>query len=319
MTQERFLHVDYENLMHRARHAPKGTPEEISSTAVRIILVSILRALENYSPTRLVIACETRSWRKDVYEPYKKNRILRLQEKTSAELETERLLSQAMERILEFFRCFTNACVVEAEGAEADDVIAVIVRDNPDAEHRIYSSDKDLWQLVAPNVSVYDVVGERVIRVDGIFDLKTLKKKEDFPPTELFILEKIFRGDPSDNILPAFPRLRRSKIVEAYQDSTGIVLNNILGTTFMNHNKQPVSVRDQYLLNRKLIDFRNIPEEIVQSIKSAYALSGPSKKTNADMQLLRFIKIIRDLEIDFSFSRIDNLLRILRSLKRPTE
>jgi DNA polymerase-1 len=319
MTQERFLHVDYENLMHRARHAPKGTPEEISSTAVRIILVSILRALENYSPTRLVIACETRSWRKDVYEPYKKNRILRLQEETSAELETERLLSQAMERILEFFRCFTNACVVEAEGAEADDVIAVIVRDNPDAEHRIYSSDKDLWQLVAPNVSVYDVVGERVIRVDGIFDLKTLKKKEDFPPTELFILEKIFRGDPSDNILPAFPRLRRSKIVEAYQDSTGIVLNNILGTTFMNHNKQPVSVRDQYLLNRKLIDFRNIPEEIVQSIKSAYALSGPSKKTTADMQLLRFIKIIRDLEIDFSFSRIDNLLRILRSLKRPTE
>jgi DNA polymerase-1 len=305
--------------MHRARHAPKGTPAEISATAVRIILVSILRALENYSPTRLVIAYETGSWRKEIYEPYKKNRITRLQEKTPSDLEADRLLAQAMERILDFFRCFTNASVVEAAGAEADDIIAVLVRNHPEAEHRIYSSDKDLWQLVAPNVSVYDIMGERIVRPGGVFDLHTLKKKEDFPSTEMFLLEKIFRGDPSDNILPAFPRIRRTKIVEAFQDSTGIVLNNLLETTFMTREKKPVTVREQYLMNRRLIDLRNIPEGIVEAILSAYALSGPSGKISADMQLLRFTKIVREFEIDFPFARIDNLLRILRSLKKPNE
>lgn len=85
---------------------------------------------------------------------------------------------------------------LSVDGYEADDVIASIVRkfqDIPDLSIDIYSADKDLKQLLAPNV----------FAIDPIKNIKT--------DTKLFLQEFLFEpryildylalvGDSSDNI-----------------------------------------------------------------------------------------------------------------------
>src|SRR6185437_6972866 len=80
------------------------------------------------------------------------------------------------------------------------------------------------------------------------------------PEWELFF--KCMRGDVSDCIRPAFPRVSTRKLREAYADRGGVKWNNLINSTWGPPGETPNQVRDLYELNLSLIDLRRQPEEI---------------------------------------------------------
>lgn len=86
--------------------------------------------------------------------------------------------------------------VLKFRGVEADDLLAWLTQNiSKNYDHTwIVSSDKDLYQLVDDNVSVFNIFGRREITVDSLRD------DFDVSPSE-FMLSRIIEGDKSDNIV----------------------------------------------------------------------------------------------------------------------
>jgi len=72
----RYLIVDLANTFFRARYiAHRGSDQWTKlGFAVHLTLASIAKAWRDQAAGHVVICLEGRSWRKDFYEPYKKNR-----------------------------------------------------------------------------------------------------------------------------------------------------------------------------------------------------------------------------------------------------
>ena len=66
--------VDTANTFFRARHVINGDADIKLGMAFHITLNSIKKAWQDFEGTHVVFCLEGRSWRKDYYEPYKRNR-----------------------------------------------------------------------------------------------------------------------------------------------------------------------------------------------------------------------------------------------------
>lgn len=86
--------------------------------------------------------------------------------------------------------------VLKFRGVEADDVLAWITQNVSDRyDHTwVVSSDRDLYQLVDDNVSIFNIFGRREVTVES------LREDFDVSPSE-YMLSRIIEGDKSDNIL----------------------------------------------------------------------------------------------------------------------
>ena len=86
--------------------------------------------------------------------------------------------------------------VLKFRGVEADDVLAWITQNVSDRyDHTwVVSSDRDLYQLVDENISIFNIFGRKEVT------LQTLTEDFDVTPSE-YMLSRIIEGDKSDNIL----------------------------------------------------------------------------------------------------------------------
>ena len=66
--------VDTANTFFRARHVVRGDASEKIGMAIHIMFNSIKKVWQEFDGTHVVFCLEGRSWRKDHYAPYKKNR-----------------------------------------------------------------------------------------------------------------------------------------------------------------------------------------------------------------------------------------------------
>ena len=66
--------VDTANTFFRARHVIRGDTSEKVGMAIHIMMNSIKKAWQDFEGTHVVFCLEGRSWRKDHYAPYKRNR-----------------------------------------------------------------------------------------------------------------------------------------------------------------------------------------------------------------------------------------------------
>ena len=85
----RYALIDTANTFFRARHVASrnSTLEEKIGMALHLTLASVNQAVRKYQIDHVVFCLEGRSWRKDVYEPYKKNRVVDTLSQTEAEKE----------------------------------------------------------------------------------------------------------------------------------------------------------------------------------------------------------------------------------------
>ena len=265
-----YLLVDAANMFFRARHVVRGDDAETKvGMAYHIMFNSINKVWRDFKGSHVVICLEGRSWRKDVYEGYKRNRQDARAALSQKEAEEDQIFWQAFDELKDYLSAKTNCTVLRHERCEADDFIARWIQNHPKDNHVIVSSDTDFYQLLAPNVRQYNGITKNLITIEGIFDEKgrpILDKKTKEPlavPDPAWLLfEKCMRGDSTDNIFSAFPGVRergtKNKVGlrEAFADrnNKGFNWNNMMLQRWVDHEGTEHRVRDRYLLNKRLID-----------------------------------------------------------------
>ena len=277
-----YILVDTANMFMRTRHVVRGDDMDTKiSMAYHIMFNSINKVWRNQQGSHVVIALEGRSWRKDFYEPYKRNRTAAFQAKTEREQIEDQQFWDAFSDLQKFFLNKTNCTVLQHEECEADDFIARWIHNHPSDNHIIVSSDSDYYQLLTSNVKQYNGITGELITIEGIFndkgnpviDKKTKEPKQLGDPAYL-LFEKCIRGDTSDNVFSAFPGARKKGtknkvgLIEAFEDrgNKGYNWNNFMLQRWVDHENIEHRVLDDYERNLTLIDLTKQPDDIKQKL-----------------------------------------------------
>jgi len=282
----RYVLIDTANMFFRARHVAfraSDTWEKIGY-ALHITLAAVNKVVKKFQADHVVFALEGRSWRKDFYEPYKKNRAVARAALTESEQEEDQLFWETYDTFTKYLAEQTNCSVIRHPAAEADDIIARWIELHPQDHHTIVSSDTDFVQLLSENVDQYNGITDELLTVRGIFDAKgkevidkKTKQPKTIPDPEWLLFEKCMRGDASDNVFSAYPGVRtkgtKNKVglQEAFQDraAKGYAWNNLMLQRWTDHNGAEHRVLDDYNRNRSLIDLRAQPEEVKSYVDEA--------------------------------------------------
>lgn len=204
----------------------------------------------------LVFCIDSRHyWRKDVFSHYKSHR--------KAGRDKSTFDWEAGFKVIEILKAELRETfpykIIEVHGAESDDIIATLVKNNLQEKNLILSSDKDFIQLQKyPNVFQYDSVRK-----------KWLKDKNP----ELFLREHIIRGDASDgvpNMLSADDALSNpeKKQKSIFKKNLDVWLKDSEEDFY---NSLSNKEQSNYSRNKMMIDLDKIPSEITEKILQAYA------------------------------------------------
>ena len=296
-----YILVDTANTFFRARHVINGSADIKLGMAFHITLNSIKKAWQDFNGSHVVFCLEGRSWRKDYYAPYKRNRSDARAAHTEKEAEEEKVFWEAFDTFKDFIAEKTNCTVLQHKQLEADDLIAGWIQTHPDADHVIISTDSDFVQLIAPNVRQYNGVMETTTTYEGILDKKgkrVIDKKTNeakaVPNPEWLLFEKCMRGDPTDNVFSAYPKVRKNKLEEAFNDraSKGFAWNNMMLQRWMDHNGVEHRVLEDYERNRKLIDLAAQPQDIRDVITETISTNAvPKAIDQVGIRLLKFCNL----------------------------
>jgi hypothetical protein len=269
--------------------------------AFHITLNSIKKAWNDFGGDHVVFCLEGRSWRKDYYPPYKRNRSEARAAHTEKEAEEETVFWEAFDTFKTFISEKTNCTVLQNQQLEADDLIAGFIQAHPNDEHIIISTDTDFVQLISSNVKQYNGVSETTITHEGIFDAKgkrVIDKKtqepKDVPDPEWLLFQKCMRGDPTDNVFSAYPKVRVNKLQEAFVDRTskGFAWNNMMLQRWVDHNGAEHRVLEDYERNRVLIDLAAQPKDIRTIINETIDTQAiPKSVDQVGIRLLKFCNL----------------------------
>ena len=273
-----YILVDSLNMFYRARHVVRGDDIETKiGMAYHIMFSAINKAWKDFNGRHVVFCFEGRSWRKDHYEPYKRNRKEARDALSPAQQEEDQRYFEAFDELKTFMEKRTNCTVLQHPTCEADDFIARFIQSHPEDNHVIISSDSDFYQLLSDNVSQYNGITNQHIKLDGVYndkgkpviDNKTKEQKVVGDPNWL-LFEKCIRGDTSDNIFSAYPGARKKGtknkvgMLEAFADKNdkGFNWNNFMLQKWVDHEGVEHRVLDDYTRNKELIDLTAQPDEI---------------------------------------------------------
>ena len=265
-----YILIDTANTFFRARHVVRGDIDTKVGMAMHITLNSIKKAWQDFNGSHVVFCLEGRSWRKDFYEPYKRNRKEHRDAMSPREAEEDKIFWEIFDEFKDFVGSKTNCTVLHNPVLEADDLIAGWIQNHPNDKHVIVSTDGDFAQLISPNVQQYNGVSNTIITHEGYFDDKkrepVVDKKTGQPkpaPDPAFMLfEKCMRGDTSDNVFSAYPGVRKKGtknkvgLIEAFEDKAtkGFNWNNMMLQRWVDHNGEEHRVLDDYNRNVTLCD-----------------------------------------------------------------
>lgn len=192
----------------------------------------------------MVIACDDKNyWRKQVFPYYKANRK---KEREASELDWNTLF-ESLNRIRQELKDYFPYKVIQIEHAEADDIIAVLVKEyNHLGKLLILSGDKDFGQLQKyPNVTQYSPV---------------LKKYISCTNPDLFLKEHILKGDSSDGV-PNF--LSEDNVFVMGIRQSPVTSKRLAGWILQEPEQfcNEAMLRN-YKRNQRLIDLEFVPDDI---------------------------------------------------------
>jgi len=224
---------------------------EIEEDLLRHILLNSIRMIKNKYKSfgNVVIACDDKNyWRKDIFPYYKANRKKAREESDVDWNAIFACLDTFKKELKENF----PYKVIQVPRAEADDIIAVLTKHHHAEGILIASSDKDYQQLqVYPRVTQYSPI---------------LKREVNCSYPEQFILEHTIKGDSSDGIPNCLSPDNTFVMGLRQKPMTTKKLNEISydPSTLEGETKR------NYLRNKALIDFNEIPADIEKQILDAY-------------------------------------------------
>jgi len=201
--------------------------------------------------SNIVICCDSKSyWRKDIFPHYKGHRKSLRDQST---IDWKRIFSIIDDLKTDIRENFPYK-ILEIEGSEADDIIAILSGYLPN-KTLILSSDGDYKQLQKlSNVKQYNpALGVYVKSNNPALDLK----------------EKIIKGDKGDNI----PSILSNDDIFLTKQRQSPITKKKLYTWLNEYDLKSIFTEDQYRnykRNDMLINFDNIPESIKEKIITEY-------------------------------------------------
>jgi DNA polymerase-1 len=185
--------VDVSSFVFRAYYSVRGltTARGEPTNAVFGVANMLVSLFKDYAPSHVAVAMDSRTptFRREIYPAYKANR--------PPPPEDLKVQFPFVRELVEAF----DLAVLQRDGFEADDLIATAARAATRAGLKavIVSADKDLMQLVGPDVVMLDT------RKEKLWDAAAVEEKWGVPPALVGDLLAI-GGDSSDNI-PGVPRV----------------------------------------------------------------------------------------------------------------
>jgi hypothetical protein len=267
----KYLVVDTSSLLYRTFFANKNEDElTASGLAHHSALITANKYYRKFRPEKMVFVFDRSSWRKKYTKSeaclskklYKGNRHVNMTPREQQKFQ------QFMEHIKEFeqlLRQYTSCICLARDLLEADDLIAGFVEKHHDqGEIVVLSTDSDLIQLLRfDNTIVHDPSTDKD---------RTLEQWGG--DVNLFVFEKCLRGDLTDNVQSAYPRVRSTKIKQAYEDQ--YTQANLMNETWTNQLGVKYRVGDLFEENQLLMDLTKQPDNIRQKIFDTIELA----KTN---------------------------------------
>jgi 5'-3' exonuclease len=308
---KRSLLIDANNLLYRVFFAQINESEDIlTGMAAHGALWTMQKYYKLYPADEIVMAFDSLSWRKlytkDLNEcvTYKKYKGTRRQNLTQSQKEKMAAFDEHVQAFAEMLRTETSILVLQEKYLEADDLIAIYVQNNPDTQHVLISTDKDYIQLLGKNnLTIIDPDSGKP---------RSLSEWNNDP--DLFMFEKCFRGDTSDNVMSSYPRLQSKKIVQAYTDE-------FLRENIMNHKfkvlvnsesgeivEQEFNTRDVFEENDLLMNLYSQPEYIRNLANSSIE---KSRETIGKFNYMKFVKYCGKHKLTNILERVDQFVPML--------
>jgi hypothetical protein len=220
----------------------------------RHMVINSLRSYKQKFGTEygeMVIACDDKNyWRKQIFPYYKANRKKNREDSELNWTQIFEIFNKVKAEIKENF----PYPVIQVDSAEADDIIASLVKTTND-QHKILilSGDKDFIQLhMHSNVKQYDPVRKKWINHDN---------------PERYLVEHVLKGDAGDGIPNVLSDddtfvtdkrqrpLTQKKINKIYNDGA-VLLDAATDRNFMR--------------NKQLVDLSLVPESIKNEVLNKY-------------------------------------------------
>ena len=279
------LIVDGNNLLKIGFHGVKdfyNNGEHIGGTWH--FLNTIRKFLEETNFNKVMVFWDSdtnSSQRKLIYPKYKMNRKSSPndEEKTDSFNKQKTRVKQYLEEM--FIR------QLEVKNSEADDLIAYYCQISLDEEKTIFSSDKDLTQLISEKVLIYSPNLKSYYRFGD-----NIKFKDCSIPHYNVMTFKILAGDTSDNIdgislmgektlIKFFPEILDSEISLTDILTKGELLlkeqqkNVVLGNLLSGKTKEGIMGDDFFKINKKIVDLSEplIDEEGKEMVREYYSES----------------------------------------------
>jgi 5'-3' exonuclease len=257
------LLVDGNNLMKIGFHGVKDYFHKGKHIgAIWHFLNTLRKFLEENNYNKVVVFWDSdtnSSQRRLIYPKYKLNRRdLSNEIKQDSYEEQKQRVKQYLEEM--FVR------QLEVENSEADDLIAYYCQISEDENKTIFSSDRDLTQLISEKVSIYSPSTKRYYKMGD-----TIRMSDFEVPHYNVKTIKILTGDSSDNIdgifylgektlIKFFPELLEKEVELSDILSKGEELlkenkdNKSLQNLLSGKTKEGIFGDEYYVINKKLID-----------------------------------------------------------------
>ena len=192
--------------IQRPLHAPDGTPTH--ATYGFLQMIQSLIEMHGLSHCVLVWDRPEKGFRHEIFPEYKANR-------TSPPEDLGIQLNNARDGATHL-----GIPQLDAKGFEADDILATIITKNPASKFVIVTADKDLLQLVGPNVWCLDTMKRKWSNIDEA------REKFGVEPNRISEVQAL-SGDSVDNV-PGIPGVGPKTAMDLIQ--TFGTLENVLAT-----------------------------------------------------------------------------------------
>ena len=240
-TYNNLLIIDANNLSYRWLQRPNYSSFDAD------FIRTIQSLAKSYEAARTIVCFDFGKsyYRMDMHEEYKGTRKKPQEEEEIKKYEDFFAVLNALPEQL-------DEEVLKFRGVEADDLLAWITQNISDRyDHTwIVSSDRDLYQLIDDNVSIFNIFGRKEIT------LQTLTEEYQVTPSE-YMLSRIIEGDKSDNILgiEGIGPKRAQALAREYK-----TLDNLLEALPIKGKSKYITNlnagREQLIRNEKLINLK---------------------------------------------------------------
>ncbi len=303
-----YIVFDISNLLYRSFYAEKNADSEtINGMAIHIALTTLNKYYKEYKPRKKVVMTFDRSsWRKEftasgeclTKKPYKGNRRQSLTPAQQQKYENFQAHLIEFENII---KDHTAIVTLFNDRLEADDLMAGFVQHHPEDHIVVITADSDMAQLFKhKNVSIVSPATNKP---------QSLDKYDNDPHYYLF--QKCIRGDATDNIQSAYPRVHQKRIKEIYEnfrDGDGFKYENFMKETWTDHEGTVYTVEDMFKENQILIDLEKQPSDIKELIIDTI---NTELNTSKQFSMFHFLKFLGKHELHKIKESVDNFIPML--------